>query len=128
MAIVSCAWKIENACHSNYDLWITSWVICHCFIFLENMHFYSYLGTPHQWWATDPEAWSQPSDALLRGWWGGHHLWIHFCYWCWQWWLETDVCDFSRTSTWGGEERRSHSGSLLSGRCYLRVRDLQTHR
>lgn len=48
MAIVSCAWKIENACHSDYELWVTSSAICHCFLFLENMLFFSYLGAPCQ--------------------------------------------------------------------------------
>lgn len=90
--------------------------------------FFSYLGISCKWWATDPKAWPQPQDALLRGRWGGHHLWIHFCYWCGQWWLETDVYNFSGTSAWGGEESWSHSGSVLSGRRCLRGCDVQTHR
>lgn len=42
MPIVCCVWKIENACHSNYEVWIISWAICHCFLFLENMDYFPY--------------------------------------------------------------------------------------
>lgn len=49
MAIVSCVWKIENACHSSYELWITSWAISHCFLFLENViFFFPFLGIPRK--------------------------------------------------------------------------------
>lgn len=85
------------------------------------------VGIPCKWWATNPKGWPHPHDALLRGRRGGHHLWIHFRYWCGQWWLETDICDCSRASAWGGEESWSHSGSVLSERCHRRGRDIQTH-
>lgn len=98
------------------------------FFFLKTWFFPPFLGIPRKWWATNPKDWSPPRDALLRGRWGGHHLWIHFCYWCGQWWFETDVSDCSRTSARGSEKSWSHSGTVLSGRCYLRGCDIQTHR
>lgn len=90
--------------------------------------FFSCLGIPCEWWATNHKGWPHSHDALLRGRWGSHHLWIHLCYWRGQWWLETDVCYCPRTTAWGSEESWSHSGSVLSGRCHLRDCDIQTHR